>query len=376
MKTEDMDQITEKLAHIPELEPPPELAHDIMAKLSQQKKGWLHTCFDFFLTPYPVAFRPATIAFSTCLLIILVYLAALTTFDRPTSKEAELSGRPSIPTLKSAEANFLTGQGLMKEGLIKEALPLLQKATMEVPDNPDYALWAGLCLAANGRRAEERVAYQRALEANSANSTLLLNIGHSYLEERSYEDALSYYESVLRLETTQQAALYNRALIYHLLGKTVQEQTAWKMYLDHYNFGVNSYRAVQRINNIDDFTYRTYQIGQARIILKQSELINISEKNPLRYNKERLFRYLRHNPSLVLDIVTYNANDESLAKETAIRIKEQLIRQFELSKKEHIRLSWFGVHESLNTHSGTKPLSESVLIFARYATQANPETSI
>lgn len=376
MKTDDIDKITAKLAQMPELEPPPELVGDIMAKLSQPKKGWLQTCVDFLLTPYPVAFRPATFALSTCLLLVLGYLSAFTILGRTEAEETTIVKIPTVPTLQSAEANFLTGRGLMREGLIKEAMALLQKAAIEAPENHEYALWAGLCFAANGRRVEERLAYKRAMDIGSANLTLLLNIGHSYLEERSFEDALYYYDKVLNLESTQQAALYNRALIYHLLGKTEEERTAWKSYLEQYSFGVKSFRAVQRLNNIDDFTYRTYQIGQTKIILKQSELLDINKQNPISYNRERLLRYLQHNPSLALDVVTFNAQKESLARETAIRIKEQFINQFELSRKDRIRLSWFGEAESVDTHSGTKPLTESVLIFTRYTSQTNQETSI
>ena len=44
----------------------------------------------------------------------------------------------------------------MAAGLVEEALPLLQKASLSAPDNPEYAYWEGLCFWANGMPEKER----------------------------------------------------------------------------------------------------------------------------------------------------------------------------------------------------------------------------
>lgn len=376
MKSDDIDKTTQRLAQLPEMVPPIELVEDIMAKVSQPQKGWLRIGLDFLLTPYPITFRPATLVVTTCLLVVCVYFAVNYGSGGPGIEGKQPPSYALTPTMQNAEASFLMGRGLMAAGLTKQALPLLQKATIEAPDNPEYAMWAGLCFAANGRNAEERSSYLRAIESASASPTLFLNIGHSYLEERNYEDALTYYNKVLSLESTEQKALYNRALIFHLQGKKSDEQAAWKTYLHHYSYGGNGFRAVQRLNNLDDFTYRTYQIGRLKIILNQSELLSTKPQNTGLYNKEQLFRYLHHNPSLNLDIVTYDAKSARSARKKAISIKQYLVKQFGLPFKDRIRLSWFGVPETIETEAGIKELSESVLIFARNSTQFEQETSI
>lgn len=376
MKSDDIDKTKLGLKQLPDMEPPIELVEDIMSKVSQPQKGWFRLGLDFLLTPYPITFRPATLVLTSCLIVVLGYFAA-NIDSGDLGLEDKLHGRYALPpNAQNAEASFLMGRGLMAAGLTKQALPLLQKATIEAPDNPEYAMWAGFCFAANGRNAEERSSYLKAIESASASPTLLLNIGHSYLEERNYEDALTYYNKVLSLESTEKKALYNKALIFHLQGKRSVEQAAWKTYLDHYSYGVNGFRAVQHLNNLDDFTYRIYQIGRLKIILNQSELLSSKPQNTGMYNEGQLFRYLHHNPSLHLDIVTYDAKSARSAREKAINIKQYFVMKLGLALKDRIRLSWFGVPEKIETDAGIKELPESVLIFARNSTQLEQETSI
>ncbi len=112
-----------------------------------------------------------------------------------------------------------------------------------------------------------------------------------------------------------------------------------------------------------------------QIILNQAALLSTKSQNTGLYNKEQLFRYLHHNPSLHLDIVTFDAKSAASARKKAISIKQHLVSQSGLALKDRIRLSWFGVPETIETTAGIKELPESVLIFARNSTQIEQETS-
>jgi len=252
----------------------------------------------------------------------------------------------------------------MAAGMVKEAIPLLQKASLNAPDNPYYAFWAGLCFAANDMPEKERSSYQKAIEVSPNNPTLLLNIGHSYLEERNYADALDYYNQALSIDSSEQTALYNRALIFHLQKQEAAEQTAWKTYLEHYSYGVKAFRVVQHLNNLNDYTYRTYYIGKLKIILNQKELLNFDPEVTLTYNRVRLLRYLQQNPSLTIDIITYREDNVVGSKENAVQLKKHLVSQLGPSLQHRIRLSWFDEAESVETQTGSKQLLQSVLIFA------------
>lgn len=376
MNNPDFTKIIKELEDFPELEAPSNIVNNVMTVVTKPAQNRFIKIFHFLFTSRQVSFRPATLAIPICIAVFLLYLTPFTEVS-----DSRLPPRASendiiTQVMQDTEASFLMGRGLMAAGLTAEALPLLRKASMTAPDNPNYAFWTGLCFSANNMPHEERSSYQQAIESSPDNPALLLNLGHSFLEERKYDDALVYYNQVLTLDETEQVALYNTALIYHLQHKKKDEETAWKAYLDQYRYGLKAFRAVQHLHNLDDFTYRTYYIGTLRIILNQTELLNITPQHTYTYNTDKLTRYLQQNPSLQLDIVTYHIQGGPTAKQKAIQLKEYLVNQLEPSVKNRIRLSWFGQGETLQTPTGNKQLSESVLIFVTNKNQFSKETAI
>lgn len=376
MKNPDFKKIIKELQHFPELEPPSNIVNNVMKRVTKPKQNWISKTFQFFFTSQQISFRPVTLAVPICIFLIIGYVA-------PSTHVRDANIAPITPktdiisqAMQDTEASFLMGRGLMAAGLTAEALPLLQKASTAAPNNPDYAFWTGLCFSANNMPHEERASYQQAIESSPDNPSLLLNLGHSFLEEHKYDDALVYYNQVLTLDDREQVALYNTALIYHLQTKKKDEETAWKTYLDHYRYGINAIRAVQHLNNLDDFTYRIYYIGKLKIILNQKELLNVTPQQTYTYNADKLSRYLLQNPSLQLDIVTYNVKGRPTAKQNAVQLKRYLVNQLGPSLKNRIRLSWFGEKETLQTQTGNKQLAESVLIFATNENQLSKETAI
>lgn len=376
MNNKDFENIIAKIKHFPELEPPSDLVDNVMTVVTKPQQSRFLKIFHFFFTPCYVSFRPATLTIPICIVVFLYYLTPFT--QSSDSKIAYRTPENDIisQVMHDTEASFLMGRGLMAAGLTAKALPLLQKASMAAPDNPDYAFWTGLCFSANNMPHEERSSYLQAIDSSPDNPSILLNLGHSFLEERKYDDALVYYNQVLTLDDKEKVALYNTALIYHLQQKRKDEQTAWRTYLDHYRYGINAFRAVQHLNNLDDFTYRIYYIGKLKIILNQDELLNITPQQTHTYNTNKLTRYLLQNPLLQIDIVTYHVQGVSTAKQKAVQLKEYLVSLLGPSLKNRIRLSWFGEEETLQTQTGKKQLSQSVLIFSRNVNNLSKETAI
>ena len=376
MNNTDFENIITKIKHYPELEPPSNIVDNVMKVVTKPQQNRFMVIFQFLFTPRHVSFRPATLAIPICIGVFLWYLTPFTQIsDSPIASRTPKNDLIS-QAMRDTEASFLMGRGLMAAGLAAEALPLLQKASMAAPDNPDYALWAGLCFSANNMPHEERSSYLQAIDSSPENPSILLNLGHSFLEERKYDDALVYYNQVLTLNDREKVALYNTALIYHLQHKRKDEKAAWKTYLDHYRYGINAFRAVQHLNNLDDFTYRIYYVGKLKIILNQNELLNIAPQQTYTYNTDKLTRYLLQNPLLQLDIVTYHVQGGSTAKQKAVQLKEYLASQLGPSFKNRIRLSWFGEEETLQTQTGKKQLPQSVLIFTRNVNHLSKETAI
>ena len=88
----------------------------------------------------------------------------------------------------------------------------------------------------------------------------------------AYQAALAEYNRVLALAPDEGTALYNRALAYQLLDQKNKEADAWKEYLRSHRTGIWAYRAAEHLNELGDFTYRSYQIGFRRVILNQKLL--------------------------------------------------------------------------------------------------------
>lgn len=254
----------------------------------------------------------------------------------------------------------------MAAGLVAEALPLFEKATVDTPDNPEYAYWQGLCFWANGMPEKERSSYLRGVVASPDNVPLLINLGHNLFEQGELHAAKLQYDKVLAIAPQDDEALYNRGLISHLLQDYENEKNAWKSYLHYYRSGKKSFRAVERLNNLNDFTYRAYQLGNRKIILSPSALLNIFPMGEISRELEILARGMKNDPTLQVDLVVFQENDELAAKTKAILLKKNILAILGKKESKRVRLSWFGEKETLQTPGGTHHLPESLLLFGRH----------
>jgi len=376
MHEPDTEKLIKRLQQLPELEPPPNLVSEVMGRIRPAKKPLWQQLLSYLIKPRHITLQPLPLAGAAMLATAVFWLGMVTGMNRvqPAGQPVQVTGVQKA--LQSPKASFLAGRGLMTSGLVAEALPLLQKASLSSPDNPEYAYWEGLCYWANGMPARERSSYIRGVDSSPETVPLLLNLGHNLLEQEKLSDALVQYNRVLTVVPHEQTALYNSGLIYNLQQDSQNEITAWKTYLQYYRSGKNSFRAVTRLNNLNDFTYRTYQLGTRKIILHQSTLVKMSPPEEVYHEVEILAEGLRNDPRLQLDIVFFHENDALTARKNAIVLKKHILAAVGEKERKRVRLSWFGEKETVQTSNGNYQLRESLLLFGRRNFNQEKETKI
>jgi hypothetical protein len=282
--------------------------------------------------------------------------------------------------IEEPESAYLVGRGLLQtDGRRQHALAFLKRASMLEPDNPEFAYWEGVGYWANGNQEQERQSYLRGLHANPGHVPLLINLGHSYLSEKHYDEALDAYRTVLSIYPDQPTALYNSGLIYRALGVTREEISSWHAYLQHNRQGPKAYRALTRLHGYGDYTFRTYRIGSQSVIVNQQRLLDDSA--PLEsqiLELDDIAAGLEQNPSLNLEIVVFMENDREAAKERALNMKKMISSLSSADIRRRVGLSWFDVAEKIQT-TGTDQdvtLSEGLLLFTHLKGKMEREESI
>lgn len=365
MNESDTEKLINRLRRLPELEPPSALASEVMKKIRPARQSLWQHFFTYLANPRHITIRPAPLLATAMLMAAVFWLGMVTGINRlqPFNQPEQISNVEKA--LRNPQASFLAGRGLMAAGLVEEALPLLQSASLSSPGNPEYAYWEGLCFWANGMPEKERASYIRGVESSPDTVPLLLNLGHSFLEQKEFSAALLQYKKILSITSYEQTALYNSGLIYNMQQDSQSEITAWKTYLQYYRSGKNSFRAVRRLNNLNDFTYRTYQLGYRKIILSQSALLGMQSAKEAHHEVEILADGLRNDPRLQLDIVFFHKNDVMTAKRNALLLKKHILAAVGEKERKRVRLSWFGEKETVQTSNGEYLPQESLLLFGR-----------
>ncbi len=376
MNESDTEKLIKRLQKLPELEPPHNIVNEVMASIRPARKPLWQRVYSYLARPRHITLQPVPLAGAAMLAAAVFWLGMVTGMNRvqPAGQPLQVTGVEKA--LQDPKASFLAGRGLMTAGLVAEALPLLQKASLSSPDNPEYAYWEGLCYWANGMPAKERSSYMRGVGSSPETVPLLLNLGHNLLEQKELSDALVQYTKVLTVAPHEQTALYNSGLIYNLQLDTKNEITAWKTYLQDYRSGKNSFRAVTRLNNLNDFTYRIYHLGTRKIILHQSALVRMSPTEEIHNEVEILAERLRNDPRLQLDIVFFHEGNALTARKNAILLKKHIVAAVGENEEKRIRLSWFGEKETVRTAGKIHQLPESLLLFGQHSSTQGKETKI
>ena len=373
--------VIEKLQELPLREVPADLTGRVMARISTPKPSKISTIWNLISQSYSLSFRPVY-AFGIALLVCGAYFLGQNSRQLPVQIAQTTVPSPQLQaeTLANPESAYLVGRGLLRadnnEG---NALAFLQRASLLEPENPEFAYWEGVGHWANGDKEGERRSYLRGLEADPESVPLLINLGHSYLGDKNYQEALGAYQAVLTLSPGEPVALYNSGLIYRTLGMIPEEISSWRSYLQDNRDGTKPFRAVKRLNDYDDFSFRTYQVGTRKVILNQQLLLD--ESLPESRQQEELAditSILEQNEHLHLEVVVFVENDEEAARKRAIHLKRMIQKNSKTHVGSQVRLSWFDAPETIKRND-TVPgieLSEGLLLFSRFITETEKEVSI
>lgn len=367
--------LTGRLKNLPLQQPPAHLHEQIMARIRNKPASRLSRLWQQFNQPLNFSLRPAYVLSLTalvCTAFILGRVSVPSTIEQP-GNNLGYNGDAVI----DAQAAYLLGRGLLAAKRKDKALNLLHKAASLEPGNPEYAYWEGMGYWANNNLEQERLSYLRGLKTNPESIPLLINLGHNYLSDGNYMEALHTYQAVLAQEPDDGAALYNTGLIWRKLNRVDEEKTAWKMFLDHHRTGKFAFRALERLNNYGDFSYRPYRIGIRKVILSPQRLLDDSLSRQERSKElHAIAEILQQNRNMRLDVVVFAEHDLPLARKQALVIKDMLTTLSAGELAERIALSWLDSAEVVtpaNAKSYTLP--NGLLLFSTIPTSTTQEVS-
>jgi tetratricopeptide (TPR) repeat protein len=360
-------------------EVPVDLTDRIMREITAKQPGLLQQFWHRFNKTIIVPVKPS---YAFCLFILIFGSFMLGRGFHPLPEEpATTLSVDGTFQAETAQAAYLIGRGLLAAEQTNKALGLLRKAATFEPNNPEYAYWEGIGYWKNGNRQQERSSYIRGLTSEPESIPLLVNLGHNYLSDNLYQQALETYQAVLDLAPAEPVARYNSGLIYRKLNQGENEAGAWKNYLQYHRTGKHAFRAVERLNTHGDFSYRPYRVGARKLILSPPLFFNDSLPDQLRKNElTAVTKILAANRDLKLNVVVFLKNDKALARKKALEIKAMIA---ELGGQEiggRVALSWFDSPEIVKTTDTTDTtdieIAESLMLFSSFIKNKNEEVAI
>ncbi|MDH3327757.1 MAG: tetratricopeptide repeat protein [Desulfobulbaceae bacterium] len=370
-------QLQEMLHALPDREVPGELAERIMAEINTPRKTIRHLFTRLTTASITFNVQPLRIAGTVCTLAAVFWLGLIIGEHRDDTDNTTNTVTPSLSIASgNAEANHLMGRGLLAGGQSQQALRFLRQAALLAPQNPEYALWEGVVLGKESNKKQEREVYRKIIRQYPRYLPARMYLGHNLLETGQLEEALAEYNRVLALYPAENTALYNRALTCQLMGSRQQEAFAWKEYLQVNRKGKWAYRAVNHLNALGDFTYRSYQIGFRKIILNQNLLLGMDSE--ARHREIALLASsFAQSSGNVLNLVVFLADDANLAGRKATNLQHLVSRNLGRQTDKKIQISWFGKPENIRTTSEKQyPLLEGLLIFSQPSDQRTQEKMI
>ncbi len=265
----------------------------------------------------------------------------------------------------STLANYYYGRFLLYNNDYKKALEHLQKARSLDPQKADYHFWTGVAFGELNDIKNEEAGYKKALELDENHLQSLIYLGHVELEKKQYPAALELYSKALDIWPDSPSALYNRALILRLLGRSPEERLGWLEYLWRYPSGPRARQATDYLNLLGDFTFRNHRLGLRTVTTEKiwfepfSPLLSTSSNESLNLIGS-IFDNLQKG---TLQVVVYQKNNKDLAKEKAHAIKRYLLEQFSGLESEKIGISWFAEPQKVTINKKDLTIDESVSFF-------------
>lgn len=251
-------------------------------------------------------------------------------------------------TPEDAQSHYYLGRYQLVLKKKKNALKHLKKAVALDPDDTDFNFWLGVAYGENGHPKSERKSYEKTLALEKDHLQARIYLGHSQLKSKQYTTALASYEKVLRIWPQSPSSLYNRALIFNILGRTPEEKLAWLEYLNLYPAGSLARKATNHLNRLSDFSYRNHSLAARTVTLAKIRFepftAKLSESSHL--SLDVVGATVSNMPKGTLQIIAYQKNNKALAREKVLSVKKYMKKYFpELDKRKRIQVSWFDVPE-------------------------------
>jgi tetratricopeptide (TPR) repeat protein len=271
----------------------------------------------------------------------------------------ELKTQPDNPV-----ANFYLGRSFLALNQAREAVNYLKNAAKLSPTNPDYQFWLGVGYWANMEFEKERQSYLDALKLSPNHLQANLYLGHSYMDRNQWKAALIQYDRVLAINPAIPDALYNRAIVFRQLGKSVDEIHAWKSYLNRYRSGKRAIQVAEYLNGHGDFSYRIYLLESRKIVVPAINFVPAGSKLKAGGLQaiESIGDVLTRKRALSLHVIIYVKDNPNLAKSRAKVIKKTILESHPQIDPSRLPVSWFGVPEKIDSGNKTHILDESVNI--------------
>jgi tetratricopeptide (TPR) repeat protein len=272
----------------------------------------------------------------------------------------EVAENPNSPL-----ANYYYGRFLLYNNDFKQALEHLQQARNLDPLNAEYHFWTGVAFGELNDINNEEASYKEALELDENHLQSLIYLGHIELEKKQYQKALDLYAQALDIWPDSPSALYNRALILHLLGRSPEERRGWLDYISRYPSGSMARQATDYLNLLGEFTFRNHRIGVRTVTIEKvwfepfSPVLDASSHESLNVIGS-IFEDLDKG---TLQIVVYQKNNKDLARTKAQSIKRYLVDEFLEIQPEEIGVSWFSEPHKVSIKKKNLTIDESVSFF-------------
>jgi tetratricopeptide (TPR) repeat protein len=259
-------------------------------------------------------------------------------------------------------AQYYMGRYLLALKRPNDAYPYLREAVALDFMNANYHFWLGVCYNGLSNLKKERKSYLRAIRFDERHVPAHLYLGHSYLEHSQWEKALNAYDRVLDLQSDHAQALYNRALTFNQMQRIPEEIAAWKQYLSHYPEGEWAFKAVDHLNARGNFDYRTYLIGDFKVVLEKIQFeatsgFGLKNAQPA---LDVVGSLLNTNKKIRVKIVGYLTGDKKLAKRRAESVKRYIIDKYPKMNPRRLAVSGIGEPERVTTGWKRFDLNDSI----------------
>jgi len=259
-------------------------------------------------------------------------------------------------------AHYYMGRYLLAMKRPNAAYPYLSEAVALDFKNADYHFWLGVCYNGLGNLKKERESYFRAIRFDERHVRARLYLGHSYLEHGQWEKALNAYDRVLDLQRDHAQALYNRALTFNQMQRIPEEIAAWKQYLVYYPEGEWAFKAVEHLNARGNFDYRTFLIGDFRVILEKIRFEPLAgfRLEDTQSSLDVVGSIMIHNKKIHVKIVGYLSGDKMLARRRAESVKQYIIGKFPKMNSRRLKVSGIGEPEKVEAGWKRFDLNDSI----------------